>query len=260
VRNYFDQYIAPLAKEIIDRFDPDGLYMDGEWCALPETLHSREVAAYLYNRAEGRKEVCTDDRYGIDTRSQHGDIYMNEFYSSKSLDHPWEALRGLSNSFAYNHEDTDKEIISSQALVEFFVDTISHNGNLNLVVGPDPTGKIPDLQVDRLKALGRWIKVNAEAVYGSRVLAPYSAGSVCYTRSKDGRFAYAICKKWPGRRLQVKGVHAEPGAKIQMLGVTEPLGWTQTKSGLTIQIPDTLQDEKARPCEYAWVVRIPVQR
>lgn len=260
VRNYFDQYIAPLAKEMIDRFDPDGLWMDGEWCAPPETLHSREVVAYLYNHAEGRKEVCTDDRFGIDTRSHHGNVYMNEFYSSKSLQHSWEALRGLSNSFAYNHEDTDEDMLSPQELVEFFVDTISHNGNLNLVVGPDPTGKIPDLQADRLRALGRWIKVNAEAVYGSRALAPYAEGDVCYTRSKDGRFAYAICKKWPGQRLTLKGLHAQPGAQIQLLGVAEPLAATQTKAGLAIQIPDSLQDEKARPCQFAWVVRIPVQR
>lgn len=85
VRNYFDQYMAPLVKEMIDRFDPDGLWMDGEWCDTPETLHSRDLAAYLYNQASGRKEVCIDDRYGIDTRNHHGDFYMNEFYSSNRL-------------------------------------------------------------------------------------------------------------------------------------------------------------------------------
>jgi alpha-L-fucosidase len=185
---------------------------------------------------------------------------MNEFYSSRSLDHAWEAFRGISNSFAYNHEDTEETMMSRQQLVEFFVDTISHNGNLNLIIGPDRTGRISDLQIDRLKALGRWIKVNAEAVYGSRVLPPYTEGSVCYTRSKDGRFAYAICKQWPGQRLTLKGIHAQRGAQIQMLGVAEPLTWKQNKTGLVINIPDKLQDEKARPCENAWVVRIPMQR
>lgn len=148
-------------------------------------------------------------------------------------------------------------MMSRQQLVQFFVDTISHNGNLDLIIGPDRTGRISDLQTDRLKALGAWIKVNAEAIYGSRVLAPYTEGSVCYTRSKDGSFAYAICKKWPGRRLALRGVHAQPRSHIEMLGVMEPLKWKQYKSNLVISIPEILQDEKSRPCEYAWVVKIP---
>ncbi len=259
VRDYYQEYVVPLVKEMIDRFDPDGLWMDGEWCTPAETLHSRDLAAYLYNRALGRKEVCTDDRFGIDTRNHHGDVYMNEFYSSRSLDHAWEAFRGISNSFAYNHEDTEETVMSRQQLVEFFVDTISHNGNLNLIIGPDRTGRISDLQIDRLKALGGWIKANAEAVYGTRVQPPYSEGSVCYTRSKDGGFAYAICKQWPGRRLILKGIRAQRGAQINMLGVVTSLNWKQSRSGLVINIPDALQDEKARPCEHAWVVRIPMQ-
>ena len=44
-----------------------------------------------------------------------------------------------------------------------------------------------------------------------------------------------------------------------MLGVAQPLTWQQDEAGLTINIPDVLQDEKARPCKYAWVVKIPMQ-
>jgi len=258
VRNYFDDYLAPLVKELIDRYDPDGLWMDGEWCATPETLHSRELAAYLYNRAHGRKEVCVNDRFGIDTRNHHGDVFMNEFYTGRMLDHTWEAFRGLSNSFAYNHEDTEASMISPRELVHLFADTISHNGNLNLIIGPDRTGKISELQVERLKALGSWISINAEAVYGSRTLPPYTEGSVCYTRSKDGRFAYAICTRWPGRRLVLHGVRAQAGTEIHLLGVAAPLTWQQNNTHLFITLPTSLQEQSSRPCEYAWVVKIPI--
>ena len=259
VRTYYDQYMLPLVKEMIDRFDPDGLWMDGEWCASAETLRSRELVAYLYNRASGRKEVCVNDRFGIGTRSHHGDIYMNEFYSSRMLDHAWEAFRGISNSFAYNHEDTAKTMLSPQQLVGLFVDTISHNGTLNLIIGPDRTGRISDLQVERLRALGGWIKVNAEAVYGSRPLPPYAEGSVAFTRSKDGDFAYAICKKWPGRRLHLRGIHAKAGSTIRMLGVAQPLDWKETAKGLFIDFPSPIQEGQNRPCNYAWVVKIPLR-
>jgi alpha-L-fucosidase len=260
VRNYYDQYMLPLVKEMVDRFDPDGLWMDGEWCTPTETLHSRELAAYLYNKAQGRKEVYINDRYGLGTRNHHGDVFGSEFHSTQSLDHAWEECRGISNSFAYNHEDSDESMLSRQQLVDMFIDTISHNGNLNLIIGPDRTGKIPDLQLDRLRALGRWINANAEAVYGTRVLAPYAEGSVCYTRSKDGRFAYAICKQWPGKALTLTGVRAKRGTRIHMLGIVAPLAWKEDGKRLVITIPDILQDEKTRPCEYAWVVRIPLPR
>ncbi len=154
-------------------------------------------------------------------------------------------------------------------LVHMFIDVISQNGNLELLIGPDSSGRIPQPAVDRLKALGAWIKANSEAVYGTRTLPPYHEavkvvlqfkdGDVCYMRSKDGKFAYAICEQWPGSYLILKGVRAAKGATITMLGVAQPLAWQQDEAGLTINIPEVLQDEKARPCKYAWVVKIPMQ-
>ena len=47
------------------------------------------------------------------------------------------------------------------------------------------------------------------------------------------------------------------GSKVTMLGFREPLVWQSSAAGLTIQLPQSLQDEKARPCEHAWVVKVP---
>lgn len=140
-----------------------------------------------------------------------------------------------------------------------FINTISRNGNLDLMIGPDASGRIPQAVVDRLKALGGWIKVNSEAVYATRSSLPYQEGEVCYTRSKDGKFAYAICKQWPGRHLTLHDVRAVEGSAITMLGVKEPLAWKRTDRTLDIDIPEALQDEKAQPCQYAWVLKIPMQ-
>jgi len=113
-----------------------------------------------------------------------------------------------------------------------------------------PSGVYPENVVRRLKALGAWLKVNGEGIYATRVLSPYQERPVCHTRSKDGKFAYAICKQWPGRNLTLKGVRADEDAKITMLGVAEPLAWQQNEQGLTLTIPEALQDEKARPCQH----------
>jgi alpha-L-fucosidase len=259
VRNYYDQYMTPLVKEMIDRFDPDALWQDGEWATPTEILRSRELVAYFYNQAVGRKEVYVNDRYGKGTRDKHGDVFDSEYNTSQSYTHSWEECQGISQSFAYNYEDNEESLGQPTRLVHMFIDIVSRNGNLAIIGGPKASGVYPENVVRRVVALGAWLKVNGEGIYATRVLPPYQEGSIRYTRSKDGKFAYAICKQWPGKRLALKGVRAEEGASITMLGAPEPLAWQQDDQGLTIAIPETLQDEKARPCQHAWVIRIPMQ-
>jgi alpha-L-fucosidase len=258
VRDIVGQYLLPLGKEMVDRFDPDYLWMDGEWRDSTERLRSRELAAYFYNKNAGRKEACVNDRYGKNTRIHHGDVFCSEYHTTKSLSHAWEECRGIGHAFAHEYEEEqDEQLLGTAAdLIYLFVDVISQNGNLNLVVGPDASGQFPKPLADRLKALGRWINVNAEAVYGTRALEPYEEGSVRFTGSKDGRFAYAILKQWPGKRLVLKGIRAAEGTTLKLLGVGKPLAWEHDGKGLSIRIPDSLQNEKNRPCQHAWVVKI----
>jgi alpha-L-fucosidase len=260
VRNYYDHYMTPLVKEMIDRFDPDGLWMDGEWATPAETLRSRELAAYYYNQTAGRKEVWVNDRYGQGTRGRHGDGFISEYNiaEAQSLDHPWEECQGVSYSFAYNYQDNDDSLGPPQRLIHRFIDIVSRNGNLAIIGGPDASGVYPANVVQRLKALGAWLKVNGEAIYATRVLPPYQEGQVRYTRSKDGRFAFAICKQWPGKSLSLHGIRAGHDATITMLGVAESLPWQQDGQKLAISIPDHLQDEQKRPCQHAWAIRIPL--
>ncbi len=261
VGNYYDQYMTPLVKEMIDRFDPDGLWMDGDWSTSAETLRSRELVAYLYNKADGRKDVAVNDRFGIGAYRKHGDFFISEFNKShaQTLDHPWEECQGISQSFAYNYEDNDESLGPPAQLIHRLIDVVSHNGNLAIIGGPPASGAYPENILRRLNALGAWLKVNGEAIYATRVLPPCDEGEVRYTRSKDAKTAYAICKQWPGRSLTLKALRAEDGAKISLLGIDEPLKWKQDERALTISLPDALQDEKARPCRDAWAFKIPMQ-
>jgi alpha-L-fucosidase len=198
-----------------------------------------------------------NDRYGSGTRDRHGDVFCSEYNTSQSYTHSWEECQGISQSFAYNYEDDEQSLGPPARLIHMFIDIVSRNGNLAIIGGPDASGAYPDNVLRRLKALGAWLKVNGEGIYATRVLPPYQEGSVRYTRSKDGKFAYAICKQWPGKGLTLKGVRADQHAKITMLGVAEPLAWQQNELGLAIAIPEILQDQTVRPCQHAWVIKIP---
>jgi alpha-L-fucosidase len=256
VRDYVHDYLVPQFKELIDRFDPDTVWFDGQWTRPADYYKSREMIAYFYNRAEGRKPVLCGDRFGAKTRGKHGDVYSSEFADLKEsqLAHKWEEVRTISQSFAYNHEDTENDVLSPTELVHLLVEIVSHNGNLTLIVAPDHTGAIPELQASRLKALGQWLGTNGAAIYASRPLPPYKEGDVRFTQSKDGGIVYAICLKWPGDRLVSRAVRPAPGSTITMLGAEQPLDWTQNGEQLEIEIPADLQDN--RPCQHAWVLRI----
>ena len=169
VRNFIDEYTVPQAKEFIDRYDPDILWFDGEWQRPAAYYKTPEIVAYFYNKAEGRKEVVSNDRLGIGTREEHGDFYTSETDEVvERTDYPWEENRSMSESYGYNRSDSLENYLTADELIQMLVRIVAKGGNLNLMVNPDGTGKIPQIQVDLLKQLGEWLKVNGEAIYGTR--------------------------------------------------------------------------------------------
>ena len=225
VRDFAKDYLVPQAVEFIDRYDPDLIWYDGEWLTEEEEIKTYEIASYYYNQTEGKKEVAVNDRYGTKDskrlRFERGDFYTSEFHSledeNKKSFHAWEECRGISQSFGYNWQDTDENVISSKKFIDMFVDIVSHGGNLLLIVNLDGQGALPKIQENRLQDIGKWLKVNGEGIYATRPYKQQAEGSVSYTQSKDGQYVYAILKEWPVNELHMKGVKPTKGSKIELL-------------------------------------------
>jgi alpha-L-fucosidase len=237
VRNFYDDYIVPQAAELIDRYEPDILWLDGEWLVPEETRHSRSLAAYYYNREEGRRPVLVNDRFADKTRAQHGDFFTSEYHSlaEQGKARKWEECRGLSQSYGYNRDDTDKNLMTAEQLVHMLVETVARNGNLLLIVNLDGKGAMPEIYVQRLKDAGDWLKVNGEAIYATRPWTTASEGAVRYTRR--GKTVYAIYLGTPGGEITLKAARAAKGSKITLLGRDKPLAWRQTSDGISIKVP-----------------------
>ncbi|MDR3094571.1 MAG: alpha-L-fucosidase [Bacteroidales bacterium] len=259
VKDFLKEYLVPQAMEYIDMYDPDLLFYDGEWDDPVETLGAFEISSYFYNQAEGRKEVAVNDRYGRmydkRLRSHLGDVYTSEYHDMKDedrLSHVWEENRSYSQTFSFNWSDTEKTVLSPDAFVEMFIDVVSKGGNMLLITGLDAQGALPAMLEIRLKAIGKWLKVNGEGIYNTRGYSVVSEGKVHFTRSKDNRTVYAIATDWPGKQLQLTAVTPAAGSQIYMLGYKEPLKWN-TKDGVTtITLPAKLQKAANRPCDYAY--------
>jgi len=263
VEDFFADYIEPQAKEFIDMYDPDILWFDGDWTDFPETLHTPQIISYFFNNAEGRKEVAVNDRIGR-IRFRAGDFFCSEYHAlpeDYEFKHYWEENRGISQSFGYNRDDTEENILSVADFIRQFIRTVSNNGNLLLIVNPDGQGALPEMQEKRLREIGKWLNINEEAIYGSRPwLASSQGDSIHFTQSKDKKTVFAICSKFPETELIIKSVYLTPETgKVVMLGAENtPLEWSQQPeqlyTRLVIKIPETLFEQRKN--EYAWVFKI----
>ena len=265
VKNYYRDYSVPQATEFIDQYDPDILWYDGEWLTSVNDLLTYDIISYFYNKAEGRKEVAVNDRIGLENgeslRFRRGDIFTSEYHNNadKINEHPWEENRGISQSFGYNWQDTDSSVISTKDFINMFVDIVSKGGNLLLIVNLDGQGALPKTQENRLLEIGKWLKVNGEGIYGTRMNKVKSEGIVKYTRSKDNKKVFAIATEWPGKQLNLKSVTPRAGSSIHILGSKETIKWKYSKNeGLIIDIPESLQNEANRPCGIAYTFEIEI--
>jgi alpha-L-fucosidase len=203
--------------------------------------------------------------------------------------HPWEENRGISQSFGYNREDTEENVLSVKNFVHMFIRTVSENGNLLLIVNLDGKGGLPEVQERRLREIGAWLKINGEAIYNTRPwLTPVQdlttgtvvqndgtlggtaisetqkdenqKGEIRFTKSKDGKTIYAICTMFPKDKLEINSLYLNKGkSTITMIGAEETrLEWSQHPghdyTKLIIDIPDSLYGKRKN--EYAWVFKI----
>jgi len=85
----------------------------------------------------------------------------------------------MGHSYGYNRNENLADYATGQQLLLTLLDTVSRGGNLLLNIGPTADGRIPVEMQERLAYLGQWLKVNGEAVYGTRTFrdgAQWTAG------------------------------------------------------------------------------------
>ena len=266
VRDFVADYLVPQAKEFIDRYQPDILWFDGEWERPSDDYRTREIGAYFYDRAEGRREVVVNDRLGRETRRVHGDFYTSETDEiTEPIDRVWEECRSMSGAYGYSRVEGPEDYLSATDLVHMLVRIVARGGNLLLMVNPDGGGRVPGVQVERLRELGRWLRVNGEAIYASRgyethVEATQLGERTWYTRSKDGRYAYAILLDFPrDETVILQKANPKHATEVRMLGYDEPLEWVDTGKkayGMVVRVPEALREHpERRPGAHAWVIR-----
>jgi alpha-L-fucosidase len=285
---YVDEHMTPQFKDVVTRYAPSIIFSDGEWDLTSQEWKSEALLAWLFNESPSRAEVVVNDRWGKETRHKHGGYWTTEYTAGlQDGTHPWEESRGMAFSYGFNRAERADDYKSSRELILVLVDLVSRGGNLLLDIGPAADGTIPPLMEQRLLEIGDWLKVNGEAIYGTRPAprpcqwtggrrpeqkygeymikyalldqvgqAPRDGNAVkqfFYTQ-KPGAL-YAIAAGWPGEKAILRDVRVPADATITMLGVDGSLVWRAAGSDLEIILPALNPDNV--PCRHAYTLKIP---
>jgi len=190
----------------------------------------------------------------------YGDYYTPEGFipgSQENTDMPWFVIYAYGRSFSYVNNDKYKGV---PWIINSLTDIVAKGGNFMLGIGPDGSGRFDPVVIQALKDAGGWLKVNGEAIYGTRAREGdlwKEGDAIRFTRTRDKTTIYAISRGWPGQILNLKTVVPIKGSKIYLLGWKKSLKWKYSAgNGLEIILPEKLQDESHRPCSMAWAFKI----
>ncbi|GJM63804.1 alpha-L-fucosidase [Persicobacter diffluens] len=268
-QDFEDVWLAKV-KEVVDGYSPDLLWFDNRIKILSESVR-QEMMAYAYNHAAKNEQEFVLTFKQPDFPLGTGTVDLERARMPEIYPDPWLTDNSISpNTWSYS---TDLKCYSENRLIDDLVDIVSKNGCLLLNVAPHPDGSIPQAQQDRLRAMGKWLKLNGEAIYKSRPWFIYGEGP---TETKTGHLAdqkfngfseedirfttrdgqlYAIALGWPeSGKLPIKSLsknlYNEQIKSVELIGHTGKIKWTRTDQALEIKLPET------KPCEHAFVFQI----
>jgi alpha-L-fucosidase len=273
MKAFVREHLQPQLREAVKRYRPSFLYFDGEWEFPLDAFEMRGFLAWLYAESECKDEVAVNDRFGRGSRGKHGGVYSSEAGVRESgTEHKWCEDRPLSRgNWSYNRLERLEDYLSARDLIHLLVETVAQGGNLHVAISPSGDGSIPMLQQERLVQLGDWLRVNGEAIYGTRPWTTSHEGPmvesinprldekwrwtetrqrplVHYTRRSEA--VYAVCLAKPTKPLVLTAAKGINVGSVTLLGSKDKVMWTTTDAGLRLELPPDI------PGEHAWVFRI----
>jgi len=191
---YVENYMKPQLKELITKYGPLGvMWFDGEWIKDWTEPQGKDLYNYVMSL---QPNIIINNRVGKGRKGMEGlnkgdQEYAGDFGTPEQqipatglpgVD--WESCMTMNDTWGYKSDDHNWK--SNKVPIQNLADITSKGGNFLLNVGPTAEGLIPDASVERLAAIGNWMKVNSESIYGT-------------TASPLGKLPWGRCTAKPGK-------------------------------------------------------------
>ena len=242
-------YMKQQLRELISNYDTAVLWFDGEWCDWWTEADGKDLYAFLRKL---KPSLIVNNRVGKGRKGMEGMStsaeYCGDFGTPEQQIPPsgfpgvdWESCMTMNDTWGFKRNDDHWK--SRQQLIRNLADAASKGGNFLLNVGPTSGGLIPPPSVERLEAVGRWMKVNSEAIYDTKA-SPFEKqlpwGSV--TRKSDRLYLHVF--DWPAEhKLFLPPVQGKvTGAYLLADPNKRALEVSQTKTEVKIVVPSVAPD------------------
>ena len=254
--DYIDRVAVPQVREILTNYGKDVPAV--LWWDTPRDMNP-ERAGKLYQVAEElRPDLIQNNRLGGGFK---GDTETPEQFIPPQgyPGRDWETCMTMNDTWGFKRDDHNWK--STGTLIRNLCDIASKGGNYLLNVGPTSEGLIPQPSIDRLAEVGRWMRVNGEAIYGTgpTMFGAEAGKSSATEKDKQGKpkfipawewrcttkpgKIYLHIFKWPAGKFELPPVKGEIATAYLLADPKHSkLEFKQSKEGASITLPDKAPD------------------
>jgi alpha-L-fucosidase len=185
--SYIDHFVIPQVTELLTNYGPIGLI----WFDTPMYIQEKQSLKLLELVHQLQPECLVCGRVG-NAMGDYASARDNSIPDQR-IELDWETPATINDTWGYKTNDHNWK--TTPDLLHKLVDIASKGGNYLLNIGPTAEGEVPQPCVERLQAIGEWLAINGESVYGTKA-GPLQGLEWCRTTSGQGKI-YLHVFDWP---------------------------------------------------------------
>ena len=268
--------------EVIEKYQPDVIWFDGgQFQDSINEIMVMDLLSHYYNKeAEWDKDVEILNKLPVSMKFNFPEaVGMKTFEEGRDregvVSGTWiDDMKISHNSWGYIEGQTYKD---PNVIIDGLVDRVSRGGGLVISLCPKADGTISQEQKDVLTEIGGWLKINGDAIYGTRKWKINAEGNeeklvtkgvhpkwvfdlcdgndIRFTKKDDALYAIVLgvpdTKEIVIKSLGTAAIISTKGIrKISLLGSDEKIKWERNDTNLTIQAPSLI------PSDYALAFKL----
>jgi alpha-L-fucosidase len=219
--NRYRTYLKNQVGELIKRYHTNLLWFDGQW--EDSWTHHDGMDLYAYGRTLNDALLINnrvDKGHQVSLKGMSAsEAFAGDFGTPEqeigAFDngHPWESCITICQQWSWKPNDKLKSL---KECIQTLAKTAGGGGNLLLNISPMPDGRIERRQIDRLKGIGRWLRLYGESIYGTAG-GPLKPTSWMASTSKGSRIFVHMLNR-PLDELRLPVIPRRTITSVSMLG------------------------------------------